>query len=71
MKANSVKIICAVCGNIRPHTARGLCRDCYARAHYCDMLDRFPRGRRAPPAQDRQIYWREYYRRRKSSRKAA
>jgi hypothetical protein len=58
-------IICARCGERRPHEARGLCHTCYVKVRALGMLDAYPKGRRAPPAQRRATYWRERDARRK------
>ena len=59
-------IICAHCGQKRPHEARGLCRCCYEKARVLGLLDAYPKkGRR--PAPDRRVYWKVYYQARKGS----
>lgn len=41
-------ITCLLCGYKEGHAARGLCERCYCKAKRLQMLDCFPRGRRAP-----------------------
>ena len=54
-------IICAHCGERRPHEARGLC---YEKARMLGLHHAYPKTRTPKPKPDRRAYWRARYVRR-------
>lgn len=53
-------IVCASCGYMARHEARGMCSSCYQKARHRGLLGGFAKGRRAPAG--REPHRRDYYR---------